>query len=963
VRVFASLRSVVSALFHRSRIDKEMEEELRAHIQDRANDLERSGVPPTEAERRARLEFGGYQKFKEECRETQGTHLLETLIQDLRYGLRMLCKSPGFAAVAVLTLALGIGANTAIFSLIDGVMLRSLPVNDPQNLVVFNWSAHNSPKYHSYMYGGCGERVGGAKTGCSFSVPLLNDMRTQVKVFSGLAAFLGPTQFDLSGNGPATVAHAEVVSGDFFSTLGVSTILGRPLGPADDTPGAPPAIVLSYSYWQSAFGGERSAVGKTVRVNNVDAEIVGVASPQFTNLAPGETQDFFVPIGALSRLAERQWFGARQIATDPYSWWVVIMGRLKPGMKVGQAQAAASVIFRNEMLHGAKPMLTAADDPRILLEPAAEALTGQRRQISSLLYVMMIAVGAILLIACANVAGLMLARSATRQKEMAVRLALGAGRARIIRQLLTESVMLSGAGGALGVLLAVWGVHAITALLTAGSNQPLGYVVAPDWRVLAFTIGVTILTGIFFGIAPALRGTHVDFAPALKESASLPSGGAAHTGRWFRLGNALVIAQVALSILVLTGAGLLVRTLHNLHEVNPGFDTRNVLLFGLNPTQAGYKDEQTARLCRNLQTQFAALPGVISASYSAEALLSNSWTITSLHLDGTPRNQSVSAEMLDVGAGFFSTMRIPMLAGHGFSAADFASAAVTNAAETAADEAWERASAASASSKAVGRPPADSALAHAAPVPVIVNEAFARKYFPNENPVGKHIGDYQGDDYPLGAQEPGSIVVGVCGDIKLRDLRDAIEPTMFEPFIGGAVHFEVRTASNPTALIAAVRGAVAHADSNLPLFNVRTQTEQDEDILVHERMMAQLSSFFAMLALALACIGLYGLLSYEVSRRTHEIGVRIALGAQQRDVLKLVVGQGIVLVIMGTAVGIGVALGVTRYLQSMLYDVHANDPATMIGVAVLLALVALAACYFPARRAMSVDPMVALRYE
>jgi predicted permease len=888
--------------------------------------------------------------------------LLTDLYQDIFYGLRMVRKSPGFAAVAVLTLALGIGANTAIFSLIDGVMLRSLPVKDPQNLVVFNWSAHNSPKYRSYMYGGCGERIEGLKTGCSFSVPLLNDMRTQAKVFSGLAAFLGPTQFDLSGNGPATVAHAEIVSGDFFSTLGVSTILGRPLGPADDTPGAPPAIVLSYSYWQSAFGGERSAVGKTVRVNNMDTEIIGVASPRFANFAPGETQDFFMPIGALSKVAELQWFEARRFVVDPYSWWVVIMGRLKPDIKISRAQAAASVIFRNEMLHGAKPMSTAIDDPRILLEPAAEGLTGQRRKISSLLYVMMIAVGAILLIACANVAGLMLARSAKRQKEMAVRLALGAGRGRIIRQLLTESMMLSVAGGAFGVLLAVWGVHAITALLTAGTDRAFGYVVAPDWRVLTFTIAVTALTGIFFGIAPALRGTRVDFAPALKESASLLSGGTAHSGHWFRLGNALVVAQVALSILVLAGAGLLVRTLRNLHDVNPGFDTRNVLLFGLNPTQAGYKDEQTARLYRNLQIRIAELPGVISASYSAEALLSNSWTITSLHLDGTPRNQSVSAEMMDVGSDFFSTMRIPMLAGRGFSAADFASAAVTNAAETAADEAWEKA-AASASSKTVAKPAVDTALAHTAPVPVIINEAFARKYFPKEDPIGKHIGDYQGDDYPLGAQEPGSVVIGICGNIRLRDLRGAIEPTMFEPFMGGGAHFEVRTASNPAALIAAVRSVVAHADSNLPLFNVRTQTEQDEDILVHERMMAQLSSFFAMLALALACMGLYGLLSYEVSRRTHEIGVRIALGAQQRDVLKLVVGQGIMLVIVGTGVGIGVALGVTRYLQSMLYDVHSNDPATMIGVAILLALVALAACYIPARRAMRVNPMVALRYE
>jgi predicted permease len=890
---------------------------------------------------------------------------MNTLLQDVRYGIRMLAKSPGFAAVAILTLALGIGANTAIFSLIDAVMLRVIPVKDPQSLVVFVWNAHNTPKYHGYSnYSDCSDQLESDRSGCSFSVPLLNAFRAQTRAFSGLAAFLGPTQFNVSGSGPATVAHGEIVSGDFFSTLGVSTILGRPLGPADDTPGAPPAIVLSYSYWQSAFGGERSAVGKTVRINNVDTEIVGVASPQFTNLAPGKTQDLFVPVAAMSVLAEQEWFGARQIATDPYSWWVVIVGRLKPGVKIGQAQAEASVIFRNEMLHGAKPMLTAGDDPRVCLQAATVGLSGERGEISSLLYVMMAAVGAILLIACANVAGLMLARSAARQKEIAVRLALGAGRARIIRQLLTESVMLSVAGGAIGVLLAIWGVYAITALLTAGSSQPFGYVVAPDWRVLAFTLAVTALTGIFFGLAPALRGTRVNLTPALKESpASLP-GGAARAGRWFRLGNALVVVQVALSILVLVGAGLLVRTLRNLHEVNPGFDTHNVLLFGLNPTQAGYKDEQTAQLYRNLQAQFAALPGVISASYSAEAPLSNFLMITALHLDGTPRNQSVGSEATWVGADFLPTMRIPMLAGRGFTSADFASAAVTDAAETAADHAWENASAAAAASgKAAAKPAADAALAHAAPVPVIINEAFAKKYFPNQNPIGKHIGDYQGDDYPLGALEPGSVVIGICGNIKYRDLRREIEPAMYEPFTSGGAHFELRTASDPTALIAAVRSVVAHADSNIPLFNVRTQTEQIEDILVHERMMARISSFFALLALALACIGLYGLLSYEVSRRTREIGIRMALGAQPGSVLGLVIRQGIGLAIVGAAVGIGVALGVMRYLKSMLYDVHANDPATMIGVAVLLVLVALAACYIPARRATRVDPMVALRYE
>lgn len=891
---------------------------------------------------------------------------MQTLWQDFRYGLRVLAKSPGFTAVAILTLALGIGANTAIFSLIDAVMLRSIPVKDPKTLVVFNWLANKNPEYHSYSnYGDCARGSKGEHGGCAFSVPFFKTMRAQASVFLGIAAFAGPMEFDLSGNGPASIARGEMVSGDFFSTLGVTTILGRPLGPADDLPNAPPSIVLSYQYWQSAFGGERKAAGSTVRINNVAVEVVGVAGPRFTNLAPGKTQDFFLPISAVSQIWPQYWSDRRGILTDPYSIWLVMVGRLKPGVPVGQAQAAASVIFRNEMLHGAKPLSKAADNPRIALSPVQDGLSGERGSMSSLLYVMMIAVGAILLIACANVAGLMLGRSAARQKEMALRLALGAGRARVIRQLLTESLMLSIVGGALGVLLAVWGVHAITALVTSGSDRPFGFVVAPDWRVLAFTIAVTFVTGILFGLAPAFRGTRVDLTPALKENASSLPGGARHGWRWFRLSDALVVAQVALSILVLAGAGLLVRTLRNLHDVNPGFDTRNVLLFGINPQLIGYKDAQSAQLFQTLREKFAALPGVISASYSSDALIAGSLWSTDVHLDGAPKDKNLTVNVMAVGSGFFSTLHIPMMAGRGFISSDFVSAAATGAAEQTAQQDWEKAAAAAANGTAgaAGSPKPQPPGTQLAPIPIIVNKAFALKFFPKGSPVGKHVGGYQSDDYPPGAQDPGYMVIGICGDAKYQDLRSQVEPTMYQPFTGGGAHFELRTATDPTALIAAVRSVVAHADNSLPLFDVRTQTQQIAQILSRERMMAQISSFFALLALALACIGLYGLLSYEVSRRTREIGIRMALGAERRDVLRLVVGQGIALAIVGAIVGVAAALGLTRFLSSMLFGVKASDPATFVTITVLLALVALAASYIPARRATRVDPMVALRYE
>ena len=958
-----TLTARIGGMFSRRSEDAEFSDELREHLDMLTEENVRRGMPLAEARREAKIRLGGATQLRETHRELTGIPFLETLAQDIRYALRMLGKSPGFTAVAILTLALGIGANTAIFSLIDGVMLRSIPVKDPQSLVVFEWLTHNSPRFHNY--GGsndCGDEPDG--TGCSFSVPLFNAMRTQRSVFSGLTAFAGGPPLDISGNGAATTAQPKFVSGDFFSTLGVKVTLGRALGRLDDSPNAPLAMVLSYAYWQRAFGGDRAAVGRTIRVNNVPVQIVGVADPRFTNLSPGVNQDFFLPLSAVAKIKLR-WMGEQSVLDDPYSWWVTIAGRLKPGVAVGQAQAAASTIFRNEMLHGDQPQLTASDAPAISLVPAPQKLAGNRSQFSFVLYVLMVAVGAILLIACANVAGLTLARSATRQKEMAVRLALGAGRRRIVRQLLTESVLLSVLGGTFGVLLALWGVDAISRLLARDPSQPFPFVIAPDWRILTFTIGITFFTGIFFGLAPALRGARVDLTPALKENASSVRGSVAHTNRSFRLGDALVVVQVALSIVVLVGAGLLMRTLRNLHNINPGFDTSNVLLFGINPTQIGYKDAQSAQLFRDLRERFAALPGVVSASYSSYAMLSDSLLVTQIHLDGAPAKKNVVTDILSVGPGFFSTMRIPMLAGRGFNSADFASAAETDAGESTAWEAIEKADAAAANGAAKSAVPAAAqpSSRSLAPMPVIINETFARKYFANKNPVGRHFGNSQGDEVPPAALQPGYVVLGMCGDTKFNALRRKIQPAMYYPFTGGETRFELRTAANPEALAATVRNIVSHVDNNLPLTGVMTQTEQIDVLLSQERMIAQLSSFFGLLALLLACIGLYGLLAYEVARRTREIGIRVALGAQRGDVLKLMVGQGIALTIVGAMAGVGAAIGVTRFMASMLYGVDATDPVTFAVVAIVLLGVALLACWIPARRAMKVDPMVALRYE
>src|SRR6266513_2027928 len=942
----------------RKRRNEELNEEIRGHLELAARENMESGLAPKDAQTAARHEFGSIALAEEVTRDMWGGRWFADLLQDIRFALRTLRKSPGFTAVAVLTLALGVGANTAIFSFIDAVLLRSIPVKDSQQLVVFNWSARANPKLQGHSgYGDCADQTGIGD--CSFSIPFYKTVRAQSGAFSGMAAFAGPFGVDLSGNGAASIVRGLYVSGDFFSTLGVSTFIGRPLTPSDDSPSAPPAIVLNYAYWVRAFGAAPSVVGRTVRLDSTTVTIVGVADPHFTNLTPGKPLDFFMPFSVADSVRGK-WYRSKDRVADPTNWWVVILGRLKPGLSIGQAQADATTIFRNEMLYGAAPLSKPEDAPAITLRPARSGLNGETSQIAPALYATMVIVAFILLIACANVAGLTLARSASRQKEIAVRLALGAGRARIIRQLLTESVLLAVAGGALGVLVAVWGVDAIASLLSNGSGQPFPFAVAPDWRVLLFTLAITFLTGILFGLAPSLRGSRVDLTPSLKESASSLPGAAAHTGRRFRLGDALVVAQVVLSMVILVGAGLLVRTLGNLHAINPGFDAQNILLFGLDPVLAGYTDQQTQQLYSNLQQRFAALPGVISVSYSEDALLAGGWSAGSVHVDGAPPKQYANTGELPVGLNFFSTMRIPILAGRSFTSADFAAAAATNAAQKARDAAAENAN--TASSPAFPSPPAlDEAYYHSAPVPLVVNESFARKYLEDKNPVGLHMGNADRGNIP--DPGPGYTIVGVVGDTKYAQLRRKTAPIIFLPLVRSSAHFELRIAANPTALVKNVREIVLQAGDNLPLTDVRTQTEQIDQILFQERLMSRLSSFFAALALVLACIGLYGLLSYEVARRTRELGIRVALGAHHRDLSRLVVGQGILLALIGAAIGIAAAVGVTRFMSAMLYDVRANDPLTMVAVAALLILVAFAACYIPARRAMKVDPMVALRYE
>jgi predicted permease len=907
--MLSDFRIRLRSLFRRATVEQELDDELRFHMDQQADKYMRAGMSREEVLRRVRLEFGGIEQVREDCRDAHGVSFLESLAQDLRYGLRMLTKSPAFTAVIVLTLALGIGANTAIFTLVDAVMLRSIPVRDPQQLVVAQWSARQWPqKVGTSSFGDCGRREENATTfsGCSVSYPLFQEIQNQKNVFANAVAFAGPYQMDLSGNGAAAIVQGDVVSGNYFQTLGVSPALGRTLVSDDEKPGAPSVALLDYAYWQRAFGGSPSAIGRTIRLNNAVFTIVGVAEPGFTRLTPGKSVDLWIPISQATILGHNYIDPA-----DPDHWWLVVVGRLQSGVFPAQAEAAINSIFLNGTLHGAKPRWVQADNPQLSLLPAQQALTGIRSMYGEPLLLLMAAVGLILLIACANVAGLMLARAAAREREMAVRMAMGAARRRVIRQLLTESLLLSFIGAALGALLTPLGVSGLAAFFSKNAYTPLQLDLHVDARVLLFTLGAAVLTGVGFGLAPAFRGSRTSVTSQLKGNTATR---ATHGhGRILGLGSALVVLQVALSMVVLTGAGLLLRTLGNLRSIDPGFDTRNLMLFAINPQSAGYKDKQIPELYANLQRRIAALPGVTRVSYAADALLDGGSSSRTVYVEGRADKSKVEVQTLSVGPNYFQTMKIPLLEGR-----------LLNQTDT-------------------------DTTKHA-----LVNRTFVQKFVSGRNPLGLHFVR----DLP---EDPQWEIVGVVGDTKYASLRKEDAPMAFLPLASGGATFEVRTALAPAELMPAVRNVVNGLDANLPVMRMRTQSDSIDRLLFNERLVARLFGLFGALGLMLACIGLYGLLSYEVERRTREIGIRTALGAQRRDLWSMVVRQGLLLVSIGAVTGCCVALEMTRLLVSLLYAVRPTDPLTFALMGGLLLAVGVLACSLPARRATRVDPMTALR--
>ncbi|MCI0387615.1 MAG: ABC transporter permease [Acidobacteria bacterium] len=857
---------------------------------------------------------------------------MQTLFQDLRYGIRQLLKSPGFTAVGVLSLALGIGANTALFSLVDAVLLKTLPVRKPEELALFKWTI--GPRGISFSHSGTimGEPGTGLRVGTSFSVPAFEQMRAHTQTLSDLFAFASRGDLNVSVDGQAEMASGQLVSGNFQTGLGVQPALGRTITNDDDQTSANPVAVISFRYWQRRFGLDPAVVGKTINVNSAPFTIVGVTPPQFySGMEMGDSPDLALPLSLAPRLDPS---GQTQSEmTQAWVWWVQMMGRTKPGVNLEQVRAELEGVYQQSAQAGweslpRRPSNAGSRElPRLRALPGGQGEVYLRQSYEQPLRVMLIVVGLTLLVACANIANLLLARAVTRRQEMAVRLSLGAGRFRLVRQLLTESLLLAFTGSSLGWLLA-WLSKGLLLMWSPGRGSQLDAELHMDWRVFGFTAAVAVLTGLLFGLAPALRATRVDLNSALKENARGAKGSLSV------LGKSLVIAQVAVSLVLLVGAGLFIRTLHNLSRVTLGFNAENLLLFSLDPRAKGYSNEQMVPLYQQVCERIEAVPGVRSATISEFAALSGSGRNSSAYAEGrAPAPQAESNVFQQrVRWNYIQTMEIPLLAGRNLTPQD--------------DE--------------------------RAPRVAVINQMMARRFFGDENPLGNRFG--------FGSVEnSGQIeIVGVARDSRYRRPRQEIPSIAYLPFPQhslGRTTFTVRTAGDPTQMTAAIRAAVRDVDKDLPLFGIKTQTEQMDQSLAQERFFPKLTSFFGLLALLLASVGLYGVMSYAVAQRTHEIGIRMALGASRENILRRVIGQGMLLAAIGVVIGSAAAFALmrlitsnatyelTRFISGFLYGVRATDPLTFVAVALLLVMVALLACYLPARRATKVDPMVALRCE
>ena len=848
------------------------------------------------------------------------------LLQDMRYGIRVLLKNPGFTAIAVLTLALGIGANTAIFSVLDSVLLRKLPVVHSEQLVLLT-----DPDSHGQSFGS----EGGDRSLLAYSE--FEYLRDHNEVFSSIfaadsdlpivrATVVGSAS---GGAGQDESLRVRLVSGNYFSTLGANPAAGRMFtSEVDGARNGSPFAVISYAFWKQRFGLDPSVIGKTIQIRQTSFEIIGVTEPGFFGETVGEAPDVWVPAMMQDAIYPgRDLLTASQDMTNIHTW-LLVMARLKPGVTTEQAKASINVEFKR-MLDSLGGTLNAQErrelsDQRINLQAGARGSSTLHGAYGAPLKVLMGLVGFVLLIACANVANLLLARGTARQKEFAVRLAIGAGRNRLIRQLLSESLLLALAGAAAGLLLAQWAdsllLQMVSRASTGGGTVQIN--LRPDARMLAFTLGIAVLSAILFGLIPALRATRLDLSPILKSTTSGSTGeNASHR---LPVTKVLVIAQVAISLILLVVAGLFVHSLSKLSEVNLGYKTENLLLFQVDGAAAGYKEAANLRFQQELLEKFSAIPGVRAATLSSNGLFSHSESSDPISVEGytAKPSEELHSRMDHVGPGYFSTVGIPVLIG-----------------------------------REIG--PQDSGNG---PRAGVINKTFAEHFFGKSNPLGKKVRDtYPGNPSELE-------IVGVVADAKYNSLREKTPPRLYAPYFNpmwehSFAIFEIRTLADPASVSAALRAAVQQTNSSLSPIKISTMQVLVDDSLHTDKFIARLAGVFGLLAMLLASIGLYGIMAYTVARRTRDIGIRMALGAQRGSVLWLVLRETLLLVLIGVAVGLPLALGGTHLIKSMLFGLGIVDPLAMIVPAVTLAVVAALAGFLPARRAMRVDPTVALRYE
>ncbi|MEZ5401327.1 MAG: ABC transporter permease [Bryobacteraceae bacterium] len=892
-----------------------LRQEIEFHLAEKAAELQAGGMPAERARAEARRRFGNAGLAYEESREVWMTRFWSELGQDIRFAFRTIAANKAFTALAILSLALGIGANTAIYSLMESILLRSLPVARPESLVVLNWqsqSPQNAEKqWEHVVHGVQGIMWPGNKgylvTGM-FPYGAFETLREDKTIFSALFGYFDARNRTLSVHGQAAGASMEYVTGGYFRGLGVSPAAGRLIDSDDDLPGAAPVAVVSFTASQRLFGGPANAIGQSVLVDSVPFTVVGVAPPEFFGVDPAASPDLYLPLRT-NLLVEGP--ESARAYSDSNFYWLEMMGRLRPGVSMQQAQAALEPRFREWVATTAKTAGERAKLPALVLNPGAAGLGRLRRAYSKPLFVLLAMVGLILAITCANIANLLLARAAARRREIAVRLSLGAGRFRVVRQLLTESVVLASLGGALGVLFANWSVRALTLLFSKGQENFTLHAEL-NWNILAVTAALSVVCGLLFGLVPAIQSTGPDVAPALKSGRGISPR---------RSQQVLVIAQIAMSFVILAAAGLFVRTLDKLHSVQLGYGRENILLFSLNARQAGYREPQMAALHADLRERFESIPGVLSATLSHSSIISagragrpvkGAMKIGAVTIDG--------AHVMAAGPGFLTTMQIPILAGREITGRD-----------------------------QPGSTPA-----------AVISEQLARTYFGNENPVGRRIA--------LPEERRDLEIVGVSANLRYGGLKGEDEGgmTVFvaaSQFPTDRATYALRTSGDPLRYVRIVHEIVHQTDSRIPVTNIITQAAEIDRTINRELTFAKLCAGFAILALLTACVGLYGTMSYNVERQVSEIGIRMALGARRGAVVWMVLRRVLALAAVGLAISVPVALIAFRLIKSFLFQTEPHDPAALAAAGAVLLAAALLAGYGPARRASRIDPLKALRQE